>query len=100
MLGAQEDLRGAVPQRDDLVGVRPDGQAEGAGEAEVGELEGVALLLMRGGWVVGGVWGGVGWGGVEEERERKKMKKKNNKKKVSFFFFRRHQKPSSLSTSK
>ena len=38
-LCAEKDLGGSVPQRDDLVRVSPDGQAEGAGQAKVGELE-------------------------------------------------------------
>ena len=37
--GAEEDLRSAVPERDDLVRVGAHGDAEGAREAEVGELE-------------------------------------------------------------
>jgi len=37
--GAEEDVRGAVPEGDDLVGEGVDGDAEGAGEAEVGEFE-------------------------------------------------------------
>ena len=37
--GAKEDVGGAVPEGDDLVGEGVDGDAEGAGEAEVGEFE-------------------------------------------------------------
>ena len=36
---AEEDIRGAVPEGDDFVGEGVDGDAEGAGEAEVGEFE-------------------------------------------------------------
>lgn len=36
---AEQDVRGAVPQGDDLVGEGVDGDAKGAGEAKVGELE-------------------------------------------------------------
>ncbi len=36
---AEEDVRGAVPEGDDFVGEGVDGDAEGAGEAEVGEFE-------------------------------------------------------------
>ena len=43
-LGAEEDLWCAVPERDDLVGVGADGEGEGAGEAEVGELDGAAVV--------------------------------------------------------
>ena len=43
-LGAEEDLGGAVPQRDDLVRVRPDGEGEGARQAEVCELDGAAVV--------------------------------------------------------
>ena len=43
-LGAEEDLWRAVPERDDLVGVGADGEGEGAGEAEVGELDGAAVV--------------------------------------------------------
>lgn len=38
-MGAEEDLGGTVPEGYDLVGEGTDGGAEGAGEAEVGELE-------------------------------------------------------------
>lgn len=37
--GAEEDVRGAVPEGDDLVGEGVDGDAKGAREAEVRELE-------------------------------------------------------------
>ena len=36
--GAEEDVGGAVPEGDDFVGEGVDGDAEGAGEAEVGEF--------------------------------------------------------------
>lgn len=42
--GAEEDVRGAVPEGDDLVGEGVNGDAEGAREAEVGELE-LALVV-------------------------------------------------------
>jgi hypothetical protein len=37
--GAEEDVWGAVPQRDDFVGEGVDGDAEGSGETEICELE-------------------------------------------------------------
>ena len=39
LAAAEEDLGRAVPQRDDFVGVGAQGDAEGAGEAEVGEFQ-------------------------------------------------------------
>mmetsp|Transcript_36102 Transcript_36102/g.93777 ORF Transcript_36102/g.93777 Transcript_36102/m.93777 type:complete len:558 (-) Transcript_36102:101-1774(-) len=45
VLGAQEDLGRAVPQRDHLVGVRAHGDAEGAREAKVRQLEQVLPLV-------------------------------------------------------
>ena len=38
-LHAQQDLGGAVPEGHDLVGQVSDGHGEGAGEAEVGQLD-------------------------------------------------------------
>jgi len=43
---AEQDLRGAVPEGDDLVGVGAKGDAEGAGETEIGELE-VSILVNK-----------------------------------------------------
>ena len=40
----EEDLRRAVPQRDDFVGVGAQWNTEGTGQTEVGEFE-VALLV-------------------------------------------------------
>ena len=37
--GAEEDVGGTVPEGDNFIGECVDGDAEGAGEAEVGELE-------------------------------------------------------------
>lgn len=39
MAAAEEDFGGAVPEGDDFVGVGAEGHAEGAGEAEVADLE-------------------------------------------------------------
>ncbi len=44
LAAAEQNLRGAVPEGDDLVGVGAQGDAERAGQAEVGELE-VALAV-------------------------------------------------------
>jgi len=43
VLAAEEDLRGAVPEGDDLVCVGPDGDSKGPGEPKVGQLEGAVL---------------------------------------------------------
>ena len=39
MAAAEQDLGRAVPEGDDFVGVGAEGDAEGAGEAEVGEFQ-------------------------------------------------------------
>ena len=45
LLGAEEDLRRAVPQRDDLVCVRAQRHGEGAREAKVGEFESACIRV-------------------------------------------------------
>ena len=42
--GAQQDLRGPIPQGHDLVGVDADGNSEGARKAKVGDLDGSILV--------------------------------------------------------
>ena len=44
LVGAEQDLGSAVPQGDDLVRVDADRDAEGPGEAKVGDLDGAALV--------------------------------------------------------
>ena len=44
LVGPEKDLGGAVPQGDHLVRVDADRDAEGPGEAEVGDLDGAALV--------------------------------------------------------
>lgn len=43
---AEQDLGRPIPQRHNLVGVGPDGEADGTGQAKVGQLE-VALLIDK-----------------------------------------------------
>jgi hypothetical protein len=42
--GAEEDFGGTVPEGNDLVGQRADGQGESAGKAKVSELERAGLV--------------------------------------------------------
>ena len=44
LVGAQEDLGGAVPEGHYLVGVHAHGDAKGAGQAEVGDLDRTVLV--------------------------------------------------------
>lgn len=47
LVGAEQDLRRPVPQGDDLVRVHADGDAEGARQAEVGDLDGAVLVDQK-----------------------------------------------------